>query len=59
MSHTFQGFESYVVLDVRADFRVSPHWNLAVAVENLGNDRYYLFHPFPQRTATAEIRYRW
>jgi iron complex outermembrane receptor protein len=59
VTHTFQGFESYLVVDARADVRVSRHWNLAVGVENLGNDKYYLFHPFPQRTLTAEVAYRW
>ena len=54
VSHTFQGFENYFVLDARADFRVSRRiWNAAIGVENLGNDQYYLFHPFPQRSLTA------
>ncbi|MEA3002200.1 MAG: iron complex outerrane recepter protein [Sphingomonadales bacterium] len=59
VSHTFQGFEGYFVVDARADVRVSRHWRAAVGVENLGNDKYYLFHPFPQRTLTAELSYRW
>jgi iron complex outermembrane receptor protein len=59
VSHTFQGFDGYFVVDARADFRVGRHWNAAVGVENLGNDKYYLFHPFPQRTLTAELSYRW
>jgi iron complex outermembrane receptor protein len=59
VAHTFQGFEGYVVADARANFRLARHWDLAVGVENLGNEKYYLFHPFPHRTATAEITYRW
>jgi iron complex outermembrane recepter protein len=59
ITHTFQGFERYLVIDARADFRLSRHWNLGLGIENLGNDEYYLFHPFPQRTLTAEVRYRW
>lgn len=59
VSHTFQGFDGYFVIDARADFRIGRHWNAAVGVENLGNDKYYLFHPFPQRTLTAELSYRW
>ncbi|HEX4738589.1 MAG TPA: TonB-dependent receptor [Allosphingosinicella sp.] len=59
VSHTFQGFDSYFVIDARADFRIGRHWNAAVGVENLGNDKYFLFHPFPQRTLTAELSYRW
>lgn len=59
VSHTFQGFDSYFVVDARADFRIGRRWNAAVGVENLGNDKYFLFHPFPQRTLTAELSYRW
>jgi iron complex outermembrane receptor protein len=59
VAHSFQGFEGYVVLDARANFRLAPHWDLALGVENLGNEKYYLFHPFPQRTVTGEITYRW
>ena len=59
VTHTFQGFESYLVVDTRANFRLGRHWDLALGVENLTNDKYYLFHPFPQRTATAELTYRW
>jgi iron complex outermembrane receptor protein len=59
ITHTFQGFDPYFVVDARADFRIGRHWNAAVGVENLGNDKYYLFHPFPQRTLTAELSYRW
>jgi iron complex outermembrane receptor protein len=59
ISHTFQGFDGYFVVDARADFRIGRHWNAAVGIENLGNDKYFLFHPFPQRTLTAELSYRW
>lgn len=59
VAHTFQGFEGYLVADARANFRIGEHWNAAFGVENLTNDKYYLFHPFPQRSFTAELTYRW
>jgi iron complex outermembrane receptor protein len=59
VGHTFQGFEAYLVLDARANFRIGKHWDAALGVENLGNDKYFLFHPFPQRTFTGELTYRW
>ena len=55
VSHTYQGFESYFVVDARANFRVGKYWEAAIGVENIGNERYFLFHPFPQRTFTAEM----
>ncbi|HEX8467897.1 MAG TPA: TonB-dependent receptor [Allosphingosinicella sp.] len=59
VAHTYQGFEGYLVADARANFRVGEHWNAAFGVENLTNDKYYLFHPFPHRSFTAELTYRW
>jgi iron complex outermembrane receptor protein len=59
VGHTFQGFEGYVVADARANIPVDRHWSFAVGVENLTNRKYYLFHAFPGRTFTAEIRYGW
>ena len=30
--------------------RSTTTWSAAIGVDNLGNDKYFLFHPFPQRT---------
>ena len=57
-SHTFQGFEGFMVWDVRVKWDVDDHWTAAIGIENLGDADYFLFHPFPQRTATAELEYR-
>jgi iron complex outermembrane receptor protein len=59
IARSYQGFEGYVVVDARANFRIGKHWNAAFGVENLTNDKYFLFHPFPQRSFTAELTYRW
>ena len=58
VSFTYQGFGSYVVVDLRANFRVTPHWQMAVGVDNVANRKYFLFHPFPQRALSAELSYR-
>lgn len=57
-SHTFQGFEGFMTWDARVNWEIDDHWTAAVGVENLGDADYFLFHPFPQRTATAELQYR-
>jgi iron complex outermembrane receptor protein len=59
VTHTFQGFESYVVLDARATFRLTERLEAAIGAENLTNTRYFIFHPFPQRSLTAELSWRW
>ncbi|OYY68880.1 MAG: TonB-dependent receptor [Sphingomonas sp. 28-63-12] len=56
--NTYQGFGGYAVVDLRAVFRVNPQWQMAFGVDNVGNDKYFLFHPFPQRSFSAELTYR-
>ncbi|MFL5297494.1 MAG: TonB-dependent receptor [Phenylobacterium sp.] len=57
IGHTYQGFEGYLVVDARAVLRLDRHWSAAIGVDNLTNARYFVFHPFPQRSALAELRY--
>jgi iron complex outermembrane receptor protein len=57
VTHTYQGFDGYLVLDARAAWRIDDHWSAAIGVDNLGGRDYFLFHPFPQRTVLAELKY--
>lgn len=57
-SHTYQGFEGFLTWDARVNYRIDDHWSAAVSLENFAGEDYFLFHPFPQRTATVELRYR-
>jgi len=59
VANTWQGFAGYTVVDLRATFAVVPHWQLAIGADNVGASRYFLFHPFPQRTFSAELRWRY
>jgi iron complex outermembrane receptor protein len=59
VSFTYQGFGRYLVLDARATLRVGPHLELGVGVDNLTDDRYFLFHPFPGRSAAVDATFRW
>jgi iron complex outermembrane receptor protein len=54
---TYQGFDSYFVTDVRVRYLVDRHWSAALGIDNLNNRKYFLFHPFPQRTVAAELKY--
>ena len=56
-SHTFQGFDGYLVVDARAHYQIDGNWGASVGIDNLNNDKYFLFHPFPQRTFVMEIHY--
>jgi iron complex outermembrane receptor protein len=57
ISQTYQGFAGYFVVDTRARYKVNENWNVSVGVDNLNNDKYFLFHPFPQRTLVMEVHY--
>jgi iron complex outermembrane recepter protein len=57
VSQTYQGFAGYLVFDTRARYRVDENWTVSAGVDNLNGDKYFVFHPFPQRTFVAEIHY--
>jgi iron complex outermembrane receptor protein len=37
-------------------WRASRRWSLAVGVDNLLDRKYFLFHPFTQRTVLVEVK---
>jgi iron complex outermembrane receptor protein len=57
VSHTYQGFDGYFVVDARAQVRLDKNWTFSAGVDNLNDEKYFLFHPFPQRTLVMEIHY--
>ena len=57
ITHTWQGFDPFFVADLRARYSFDSHWAAALGIDNLNNDKYFLFHPFPQRTMTLELSY--
>lgn len=44
--------------DIRATFHVDGHMDFALGVDNLLNNKYFLYHPFPQRTFTAQMSWK-
>jgi iron complex outermembrane receptor protein len=55
--NTWQGFAAWFVADLRAHFLATNHWTASVGVDNFLNRKYFLFHPFPQRTVVTEVKY--
>ena len=53
----YTGFSRYTVADVRLRYRADRHWVASFGVDNLGNQSYWAFHPYPQRTFMAELRH--
>ena len=56
-ANTYQGFGAYFVADVHLRYRFSPHLVGNIGVNNLNDRSYFLFHPFPQRTLVADLKY--
>lgn len=56
VGNTYQGFYKYFVVDLRAQVRVAAHMEFGIGVDNVNNDRYFLFHPFPQRSVAADVK---
>ncbi len=54
---TYQGSSKYFTTDLRVRFQASKQVSLAVGIDNLNNYQYWNFHPYPQRTFMAELKY--
>ena len=57
VGNTYQGFYKYLVVDLRAQVQAGRHLAVGFGIDNLGNDRYFLFHPFPQRSFQVDLRW--
>lgn len=56
VGNTYQGFYKYFVVDLRAQIRIAERMELGLGIDNLNNDKYFLFHPFPQRSFAADVK---
>ncbi|MRX06256.1 TonB-dependent receptor [Pseudoduganella sp. FT25W] len=53
----YQGSSKYFTADARVRYRFNAQWSMAVGVDNLNNYQYWNFHPYPQRTYVAELKF--
>jgi iron complex outermembrane receptor protein len=51
----FTGTSRYLVADARVRYAFAARWTAALGIDNLGNERYWAFHPYTRRTYHAEI----
>ena len=54
--NVFQAFDKFLVVDTRIEYKVTDQGTLRFGIDNIGNAKYHLFHPFPQRTFVLEGR---
>ncbi|WP_028311325.1 TonB-dependent receptor [Derxia gummosa] len=53
----YMGVSRYATVDLRAVYRVNRQWTAAVGIDNVNNDKYWNFHPYPQRSYVAELKF--
>jgi iron complex outermembrane receptor protein len=52
---TYTGTSSFFVADVRVRYRMSDQVSAAIGVDNINNEEYWAFHPYTQRSVSAEV----
>jgi iron complex outermembrane receptor protein len=52
---SYLGISDFCVVDARMRYRVSESVTAALGVDNVNNEKYWAFHPYSQRTYTAEL----
>ena len=55
--YAYQGVSKYATADLRVLWKIDRQWSAAFGVDNLNNDTYWNFHPYPQRSYTAELKF--
>ncbi len=54
---TYQGVSRYFTVDLRVRYKISRQLTAAFGIDNLNNYQYWNFHPYPQRSYTAELKF--
>lgn len=55
---TYQGRSAYTVVDTKLNYAVNRHVSVQAGIDNLTNQRYYAYHPFPSRTFFAGVKWQ-
>ncbi len=54
--YAYMGVSPFTTMDVRTRWQITPKLVAAFGIDNLSNDKYWNFHPYPQRSYTAELK---
>ncbi len=55
--NTYGGTSRFFVVDARVNYRLAKQFTASAGVDNLNNCKYYAYHPYPQRTFHAEVKF--
>ena len=53
----YGGNDDYLVVDAKAGYKITPQLTATLGVDNLGDELYHEFHPFPRRTFFFNLKY--
>jgi len=53
----YMGVSRYATADLRLLWKITRQWSAALGIDNLNNAKYWNFHPYPQRSTTAELKF--
>jgi len=55
--HVFGAFDNYFVVDMKVQYNTTPKLSFDFGIDNVFNEQYFLFHPFPGRTYVLAGKY--
>jgi len=57
VSHVFGAFDNFFVVDTKIHYNATQNFSFDFGIDNIFNEQYFLFHPFPGRTYVLAARY--
>jgi iron complex outermembrane recepter protein len=57
VSHVYGAFDDYFVADMKVHYNATKNFSFDFGIDNLFNEQYFLFHPFPGRTYVLAGKY--
>jgi iron complex outermembrane receptor protein len=55
--HVFGAFDNYFVVDMKVHYNTTRNFSFDFGIDNIFNQQYFLFHPFPGRTFVLAGKY--
>jgi iron complex outermembrane receptor protein len=56
VSHVMGAFDSFVVADIHAHYQLTERLGLDAGIDNVNDEKYFLYHPFPGRTFFGALK---
>lgn len=57
VSHVYGAFDNFFVVDLKVHYNATKNFAFDFGIDNLFNEQYFLFHPFPGRTFVLAGKY--